>query len=157
MKAKLTHAPTIEEVTPEHFHATFFWARAISKDVRRRTTRLTLDDYKRSFKCYMVVGYSAGFAINTATSELCSMFNVNTVSLGHFMVAEAVKLGAKRLNCLDGYLVKLYSDHGFVVTCAVEHNRSRPDRPLPLVVYMVHKDTPMGRSIAHAETCLAQA
>jgi hypothetical protein len=104
-----------------------------------------------------VRGFTAGFAINQNTSELCSMFNIDDVALGHFMVAEAVKLGAKRLNCLDGYLVKLYSDHGFVVTCAVEHNRSRPDRPLSLVVYMVYKDTPMGRSIAHAETCLAQA
>lgn len=150
----------IINITPEDFFNLFTAVRAEHKEIRRRTSNMTLEEYKEKFKCYRVrnrgtrsIGepyeLKAGFATNTATGELCSMFNATDHKLGHVMVEAAVRLGAKRLNCLDGFLVKLYADHGFVPVCAVEHHRHTAERPRPLVVYMAHSSTKFGAAAMH--------
>lgn len=158
---------SIKQVSAEEFHELFMLTRQLHKEIRRRTSPMDLGEYKRKFKCYQVVDSNfsvrgpelvAGFAINTATGELCSMFNAEEEHrLGDFMVSEAVRLGAKRLNCRDGFLVKLYAKHGFVPVCAVEHHRHRPDKPKPMIVYMAHKSTPYGAAAVTRPPTCAQA
>jgi len=65
-------------------------------------------------RCF--VGVHGGFAI-TPDAELVNLFAER--GHGDELVAAAVELGAKHLNCFDGYLPVLYARHGFVAKVRV--------------------------------------
>lgn len=150
---------TIEEVPAETFFHYMGSARAANRNIRHRTHRFSIPEYRARFKCYLIYRklhvnrdpepIMAGFAIDTATAELCSVFNATIWKVGHLLIDKAVQYGAKRLSCLDGWLVGLYEKHGFVVTCSVEHKRGPT---YPDIVYMCHVSHPCGKAALSA-TC----
>lgn len=84
-------------------------------------------------RCYLsyVKGQAVcGYAIKD-TGELCYVHALIR-GCGDALVQDAIVNGAKRLDCFDGYLVSLYTRHGFVETGRVpNYIKGGPD-----VVYM---------------------
>lgn len=80
----------------------------------------SVEEYNK-MKCYIDINNSSGFVIKDG-DELVSVFSTQGSS-GDAIVKEAIKKGAKRLDCfaylqdgqLSGGLYKLYSRHGFKV------------------------------------------
>lgn len=81
----------------------------------------TISEY-RQMRCFFDepehLGHDGGFAI-TETGELVNLFALKRrgVAKGHGerLLAEAIELGANRLDCYEGPLSDLYARHGFVV------------------------------------------
>lgn len=96
--------------------------RKVPKNIRQNLTLYEMKDYM-TMKCFIGKNNSSGFAIKDG-DELVSVFS-SLGSSGDAAVKEAIKQGAKRLDCfaeqdqngnvLNTSLVKLYSRHGFVV------------------------------------------
>lgn len=68
-------------------------------------------------RCFM--SPLSGYAI-TADGELKFVWSVGR-GQGDSIVADAVRRGAKHLNCFDGHLSALYARHGFAVTERLEN------------------------------------
>lgn len=60
--------------------------------------------------CFLSPSRHTGFAISP-NGELCSLWSKE--GQGRIAVATAILLGARHLNCFDGYLVDFYSKLGF--------------------------------------------
>lgn len=69
-------------------------------------------------------------AYNIKQGELTPVYSV-TKGLGAGIVDTAIALGAKYLDCFEGYCTSLYSRHGFVETSREANWGDGPD-----VVYM---------------------
>lgn len=122
----------IQEIDADVFHARLSAAREQNPDIARHTVLLNRSTYAELYKCYMVqdsvirpgapMGHvtnttlNAGFAIECGDKRrLRCMFNATVphVKLGDFMVQEAVRLGARSLNCPDDWRARLYAKYGF--------------------------------------------
>lgn len=62
-------------------------------------------------KCWALADWTGGFAV--LDGRLCHVWSTSR-GQGDLLVSAGVKRGARRLDCFDGYLVRLYSEHGFV-------------------------------------------
>lgn len=63
---------------------------------------------------------TVGFAIDDR-GTLCNLFNNGNIKgAGKAAVRVAIKYGATRLDCFDGYLVRLYEQFGFRETSRVK-------------------------------------
>ena len=77
-----------------------------------------------NFKVYLDFIGTVGFAI-TPGKELINLFNNSGIKgAGAHAFRTAIKLGATRLNCFDGPLVKLYESFGFIETSRFPFNRT---------------------------------
>jgi hypothetical protein len=99
-----------------------------------------------SARCYLgnahcdAVSYtSSGFVVK-ANGELCYI-HANERGQGDAIVQAAIKVGAKHLDCFDGYLVQLYRRNGFVVTARTpNYTKGGPDEVFMELAY----DLPSG-------------
>jgi hypothetical protein len=67
-----------------------------------------------NFKVYANFTGTVGFAI-TPSNELVNLFNNSGIKgAGAHAIRTAIELGATRLNCFDGPLVKYYESFGFI-------------------------------------------
>jgi len=67
-------------------------------------------------KCIVCIHHSwtAGFAV-TKEGELINLFNHGFIKgLGAMAVCHAITMGAKKLDCFDGYLPTFYNKFGFI-------------------------------------------
>ena len=83
-----------------------------------------LSEYKyedlEGIELYLANDNLSGFGVFTNTGELVNVFSL-VKGRGPAMVKLAVLMGAKCLDCFEGYLVDFYSEHGFI-TYQVEPN-----------------------------------
>lgn len=108
--AHTTTLVDIESVDAITFCAAFDRAREASDRIREATSEYRFAD---RIEHYLYVDGKAGFAI--LEGRLCYVFSL-VPGRGDDLVDVAVQRGADRLDCFDGYLPRLYSRHGFVVT-----------------------------------------
>lgn len=64
-------------------------------------------------RCYLSEDGRSGFLV-TADGDAQQLFSTAR-GRGDALVCEAIKAGARTLDCFDGYLSALYARHGFVV------------------------------------------
>ncbi len=123
---------TMERVSAEAFRAAFAAAYAQLSHADALTDPLELE--LEGASCYLSDDDCSGFVITGGDAR----YLFSTVKgRGDRLVSWAVQIGARTLDCFDGYLVKLYSRHGFHVTRRVPNwHRGGPD-----VVYMAHDDS----------------
>ena len=77
-----------------------------------------------NFRVYANFTGTVGFAI-TPGNELVNLFNNSGIrGYGRDAITFAIELGATRLNCFDGPLVKLYESFGFIETLRFPFNRT---------------------------------
>lgn len=72
-------------------------------------------EYAEAFDVYLHYqpSGSAGFAVNRYTGELVNLFsNSPTPGLGRIALLVAIQLGARSLDCFDGFLVNFYEKYG---------------------------------------------
>ena len=125
-------------VSASEFLTVFQRARESDPQIEKHTVDLSGERLADRYKCYLVeedvrrrdgeagiqwgrANLHAGFVIETGGKRrLRCMFNatgpVTTTprhKLGSFMVQEAIKLGARSLNCPADWREKLYRKHGF--------------------------------------------
>lgn len=130
------------EVSTMEFVGAFAKARQADPEIAKHTVRLSVDRLLDRYKCYLVQQKThypyvpaaggdsmwdtldAGFIIEQrGKRRLRCMFNATGPvtrtprhKLGSFMVKEAIRLGARSLNCPAGWREKMYKKHGFVET-----------------------------------------
>lgn len=105
-------ADILAGVSMDTFATAFEIARSESDSVRDACS--AFDDYSRPFDdtLYVVtVDGHSGYAVRD-TGELVYVFST-VKGRGDHLIARAVRDGATHLDCFDGYLVRLYSSHGF--------------------------------------------
>ena len=94
-----------------------------------------LSEYKyedlEGIELYLAVDNLSGFGVVTTTGELVNVFSL-VKGRGPAMVKLAILMGAKCLDCFEGYLVNFYSEHGFI-THKIEPNWTEGG---PSVYYM---------------------
>ena len=95
------------------------------------------DEYDRMM-CFIGKNNTAGYAL-TREGELVSVFSTAR-SAGHAIVADAVRRGARKLDCfaeidssgrVDGALYRLYSRHGFRINRSM--NTGTPGQPYAII------------------------
>lgn len=107
-------------------------------DARRQSARIaeaTSDPSEMSAagSYFLTTDALSGFGVKF-DDELVGVFS-RVPGRGDMMVAAAVAIGARRLDCFDGYLVTLYRRHGFFeVRREANWTAGGPD-----VVYMARK------------------
>lgn len=117
------------QVSSAEYEAAFQAARDASVLVRGATSPAE-DVVRDAREFYLTTDGKSGFAIGP-DGTLMGLFSL-TRGRGDLLVRQAVELGARRLDCFDGYLPGLYSRHGFV-----EYDREPNWTPGgPDVVYM---------------------
>jgi len=90
----------------------------LQKSLRAFLTPYSIDDYiKIRAKIWLSSDGKSGFAI-TSDGELISVFSL-VKGRGDEIVKQAIKMGAKRLDCLGDKLKNLYERHGFKVVRVV--------------------------------------
>lgn len=89
-------------------------ARGLSSRIDAATSDIDPDIEPAGTRYYLDHVNGAGFAIRK-DGELVFVHSL-TRGLGAALVEVAIRAGATRLDCFDGYLVDLYSAHGFVET-----------------------------------------
>jgi hypothetical protein len=101
-------------VKPAYFRKEYDRARADYSRIRWATSEYDTTPAARGTRYYLWADgmHTAGYAIR-ADGELVYVFST-TRGMGDAIVADAVAHGADHLDCFDGYLVNLYSRHGFV-------------------------------------------
>lgn len=104
------------------FQAAFAVARETVPNIRKATSQEVPSG--RSY--YLADDMLSGFVVSW-DGELTNLFSV-VKGRGAGLVTEAKRQGASHLDCFDGYLTSLYSQHGFVVTRR-EENWSGPEYP----------------------------
>jgi hypothetical protein len=85
-------------------------------------TDYSVEELKR-FDLILSPDSSFGCAI-TPDKELVNLFNINGDGQGRYLALIAVNLGAKKLNCFDGFLKSYYELIGFVETSRVQFDDS---------------------------------
>ena len=93
-------------------------------ELRSSRKRENLESYTDkeydNFDVYMNHDCLIGFAI-TPGKELVNLFNNSGIKgAGGHAIRTAIELGATKLNCFDGPLVKLYESFGFIETDRVK-------------------------------------
>lgn len=124
----------VTEVPACDFFAAFTLARQSDLEIAKHTVNLGPDQLMERYKCYLVrSGFAdngtrethyAGFVIEQrGKRRLRCMFNATGPvtrtprhKLGMFMVKEAIRLGARSLNCPADWREKMYRKAGFVET-----------------------------------------
>lgn len=96
--------------------------RKVPKNIKDNLTLYPVEDYMK-MKCFIGKNNSSGFCIKDG-DELVSVFS-SQGSSGNALVQEAIKQGARRLDCfaeqdgeggiVDKELYRLYSRNGFVI------------------------------------------
>jgi hypothetical protein len=77
-----------------------------------------------TFRVYSNITGTVGFAI-TPSNELINLFNNSGIrGYGRDTITFAIEMGATRLNCFDGPMVKLYESFGFIETSRFPFNRT---------------------------------
>lgn len=112
----------------EYAH-TLATAQANSERIRHNT-KSAIDLPDGGTRYYLATDFRSGFGI-TASGELIAVFSL-VPGRGPSIVSQAVRLGASNLDCFDGHLVALYSNHGFKET----HREPNWDPSGPDVVWM---------------------
>jgi hypothetical protein len=83
-------------------------------------TPLTAAEYQENMiQTYLAESGLAGYGL-TPDNELVSVFSIPGAAQGRMAVDQAVKNGAKHLDCFDTILVSFYNEFGFEVTGRVE-------------------------------------
>lgn len=137
----------LKYVSPVQFRQALIAAKAaIPKHWRPNLHQYTLREYGEMRTFLSDAGWS-GFAIKP-DGDLVNLFNISPNKQGRTLVAEAVRLGATKLDCFDGPLVKLYESCGFA-----EYRREPFDpsmcpvewlglwyREYPDIVYMEYRE-----------------
>lgn len=77
------------------------------------TPHTELEYINKNTKLFLSEDLQSGFGIDPS-GELISVFALER-KRGHILVGEAVKKGAKYVNCIGEHLKSLYSDFGFEV------------------------------------------
>ena len=129
-------------VSAEQFVLTFGTARQSDPEVAKHTVNLSVGQLEDRYLCYLAQikthmpyvpaeggdamwsNLVAGFVIEQrGKRRLRCMFNATGPvtrtprhKLGSFMVKEAIRLGARSLNCPADWREKMYKKHGFVET-----------------------------------------
>lgn len=114
-------------VPADRFRTAFHAAYAVhpNRDALTTPDALELDDAR----CYLSNDDASGYAI--VAGDLRYVFST-VKGRGDELVADAIRNGARSLDCFDGYLTTLYTRHGFVVVRRVPNwTAGGPD-----VVYM---------------------
>lgn len=119
----------MKEVPAGDFLRVFQAARDSEPEIERHTVEVGPATLGRDYKCYLVQErgaetsmLNAGFIVeHVGKRRLRCMFNATGPAtrtprqkLGSFMVQEAIRLGARSLNCPADWREKLYRKHGFV-------------------------------------------
>ena len=120
----------VHKTTFDHYYTEAYRVNSLM----RASCTAPAEIYNYQGKCYLSHDKNSGYMIKD-DGDLVLVFSM-VKGRGDTIVRHAVKNGAIKLDCFDGYLVDLYSGHGFVV-----HKREpnwtdgEPD-----VVYMYHVD-----------------
>lgn len=123
-------AVRLNQVTSAHFAEVFGFVRNDSPVVREMTSTFDEIEGTRYFLGDQGRYANFGYAIRP-DGELVYVFS-EVKGMGNHIMMDAVSKGAVYLDCFDGYLVTLYSRHGFRVVKRVENwTPGEPD-----VVYM---------------------
>jgi hypothetical protein len=89
-------------------------------------THYTLSELKHS-RLYLTRDKRTGFGI--LNGELTNLFNIGKRGRGKLAVLYAIRYGAYKLNCFDGYLTKYYGKLGFKVVNRIKwDDRYAPER-----------------------------
>jgi hypothetical protein len=128
-----TSASSLAFVGRDAFAFAFTMARGVSDRVLEATSPFDFDApdvWRRDY--WLSLDGRSGFCIDN-DDRLLFVFSLEP-GRGDEIVSHAVRHGAKRLDCFDGYLPGLYSRHGFV-----EERREANWTPgEPDVVFMIH-------------------
>jgi hypothetical protein len=104
-------------------------------------------DEMTGFMIRMVPGKDAGYAIKP-DGDLINVFNATgekKTGIGDLLIRDAIKNGAKKLDCYNGFLVDFYTRHGFVEVGRDKWNEEyRPEGWLdsdktPDIIYMEYR------------------
>lgn len=82
------------------------------KRIDDNITLYSVHEYVHEYDCYLSQDKKSGFAIHRRSNELVNVFSL-VGGRGADLISDAVQEGATNLNCFDGYLVRMYSAHGF--------------------------------------------
>lgn len=105
----LAPAPAILEVPRETFGNALHQARLIWQKCKDSTSKP--EEMSLTARYYLTEDGQSGFGVTT-DGELIGVFSLER-GRGDQLVAAAILMGARRLDCFDGYLPKLYARHGF--------------------------------------------
>lgn len=104
-----------ESVSPEQFRTIFTIARHWNQKIADATSDYSHEAGTRYFldEGDIATRGISGYAVR-ADGELVFVFSVSSAGgNGARIVTSAIENGATHLDCFDGYLVNLYSRHGF--------------------------------------------
>lgn len=101
----------IAEVSPAAFYNAVNFARQTLRQPLALNLTLHPEHHYQNARCFHDSARRAGFAV--LDGELINVFS-QAKSWGDCLVTAGVALGAKRLDCFDGYLPTLYQKHGFI-------------------------------------------
>lgn len=137
--------PHEEQMTVEANAEAFVEARKKAK--RQQFLTQYEPDEMNGFTIRTIPGKDAGYAIKP-DGDLVNVFNATgekSTGIGDALIQDAIRNGAKKLDCYDGFLVKLYRKHGFIEVGRDKWNEEyRPEGWLdsdrtPDVVYMEYR------------------
>lgn len=123
---------SIELVTRNTFIDAYAKARDTSELVRNATSseQEIYEGHTKGDMYFIGPNGHYGFVVRKS-GELVALFSLLR-GIGRYLVGFAIEHGARKLDCFDGYLVKLYSSHGFEEVKRVPNwTEGEPD-----VVYM---------------------
>ena len=87
--------------------------RAAASSKRREFLTAYSTKELKTFRIYLAQDRSAGYAIDPS-GELVNLFNHGSKpGLGKRLVKAAIRAGATKLNCFDGFLTRYYHQLGF--------------------------------------------
>ena len=120
---------TLIEVGGFKFQDSIIRARMVNRKFDDNLTIYATSDYN-AMRCFLTPDGKSGFAISKE-GELVNLFSL-VGGRGADLVQAAIQEGATKLDCFDGYLVRLYSGFGF------QEYRREPNwtEGQPDVVYM---------------------
>lgn len=118
-----------QRVTIRTFMAATSTARKLSKHVQVNLSEYKYEDLE-AIDLYLAEDHKSGFGIKRG-GELVNVFSI-IKGRGNDLVSFALLVGARHLDCFDGYLVAFYARHGFLAY------KSEPNwvEGQPDVVYM---------------------
>lgn len=115
-KMDLQAPPAALEIVPASPQQFAQGVGSLNKRARAMTSVYSPEELSQ-MQLYMVNGANAGYALKNG-DELVNVFNnggMATFGRGQEIVADAVRRGARRLDCFDGDLVRFYEQNGFRV------------------------------------------
>jgi hypothetical protein len=101
----MNYAPTQLSV----FKIAITIAQGLNDKVREATS--DANSFPERGRYYLSTDFKSGFGI-TDVGELVGVFSTEK-GRGDRLISEAKRLGAKRLDCFEGYLTDFYARHGF--------------------------------------------